>query len=105
MTSTPLAFLNVHTSEIRKKLFKMIVIIMQIKENPKRTLGEVLPYNFIYIRGKWGCAAGSHFHDWIDYNGLVFSIVTRDGVAHFLIFGVRQFFIFMVSKHTRIFLL
>ena len=51
------------------------------------------------------CCCMSHFHDWIDYNGLAFSIVTRNGVAHFLIFGVRQFFIFMVSKHTRMFVL
>ena len=38
---------------------------------------------------------GSHFHDWIDYNG----------VAHFRIFGVRQFFIFTISKRTRMFVL
>ena len=38
---------------------------------------------------------GSHFRDWIDYHG----------VAHFRIFGVRQFFIFMVSKCTRMFVL
>ena len=38
---------------------------------------------------------GSHFREWIDYNG----------VAHFRIFGVRQFFIFMVSKCTRMFVL
>ena len=37
----------------------------------------------------------SHFHDWIDYNG----------VAHFTDFGVRQFFIFTVSKRTRMFVL
>ena len=60
----------------------------------------------------WRCAAGggiifttgltitgSHFHDWIEYNGVV----------HFPIFfflgGVRQFFIFTVSKPTRMFVL
>ena len=36
---------------------------------------------------------GSHFHDWSDYNG----------VAHDLILGVRQFFIFTVSKRIRMF--
>ena len=51
---------------------------------------------------------GLHLHDWIDYNGVAFSIacvqtspisfITRMG-SH--IFGVRQFFIFMVSKRTR----
>ena len=45
---------------------------------------------------------GSNFHDWNDYNGVAFSIVTRMG-SH--IFGVRQFFIFMVSKRTRMFVL
>ena len=35
---------------------------------------------------------GSLFHDWVDYNG----------VAHFRVFGIRQFSIFMVSKRTRI---
>ena len=39
------------------------------------------------------CWMGSHFRDWIDYNG----------VADDLIFGVRQFFIFTVSKRTRMF--
>ena len=38
---------------------------------------------------------GLHFHDWIDYNG----------VAHFRISGVRPFFIFPVSKSTRMFVL
>ena len=45
---------------------------------------------------------GSHFHDWIDYNGVAFSIESS-GVAHFL--WVRQFFIFTGSKRTRIFVL
>ena len=38
---------------------------------------------------------GSHFYDWIDYNG----------VAHFWNFEVRKFFIFSVSKRTRMFVL
>ena len=37
----------------------------------------------------------SHFHDWIDYNV----------VTHFRSFGVSQFFIFTVSKRTRMFVL
>ena len=48
----------------------------------------------------------SHFHDWIDYHGVAFSIELLDyGVAHFLIFGVRQFFTLTVSKSTRKFVL
>ena len=37
----------------------------------------------------------SHFRDWIDYNG----------VADDLTFGVRQFFVFTVSKGSRMFVL
>ena len=41
---------------------------------------------------------GSHFHDWV---GLSYS----NGVAHFRIFWVRQFYIFTVSKRTGMFVL
>ena len=54
--------------------------------------GGVLPYRRLMWMCRW---MGSHFHDWTDYNG----------VAHFLIFGVRQFSIFTVSKRTRVFVL
>ena len=47
---------------------------------------------------------GSHFHDWIDYNGVCFSIeLLRMGSHIFGFFGVRQFFICTVSKLTRMF--
>ena len=48
---------------------------------------------------------GSHFHDSIDYNGVAFSIVTIMGSHIFGFWGVRQFFIFMVSKRSRMFVL
>ena len=48
---------------------------------------------------------GSHFYDWIEYNGVAVSIELPEWVAHFLIFGVRKFFTFMVSKRTRMFVL
>ena len=50
---------------------------------------------------------GSHFYDWIDYNGVAFSTdrVTRMGSHIFGFFGVRQFFIFTVRKGTRMFVL
>ena len=50
------------------------------------------PYKRLMGMWRW---IGSHFREWIDYNGVV----------HFRIFGVRQFFIFMVSKCTRMFVL
>ena len=44
---------------------------------------------------------GSHFHDWIDYNGgCIFNRVTRVGSHIFGFFRVSQFFIFTVSKRT-----
>ena len=49
---------------------------------------------------------GSHFHYWIDHNGVAyFNRVTRIGSHIFRFFGVRQFFIFTVSKCTRMFVL
>ena len=46
---------------------------------------------------------GSHFHDWIDYNGVAFSIELLEYGCTFSDFGVRELFIFTVSKGTRIF--
>ena len=46
---------------------------------------------------------GSHFHDWMDYRGVAFSIELLDWGRTFLIFGVRQ--LFTVSKRTRMFVL
>ena len=49
---------------------------------------------------------GSRFHDWIDYNGLAFSIeLLQLGRKLSDVFGIRQFFIFTVSKRTSVFLL
>ena len=48
---------------------------------------------------------GSHFHDWIDYNGVALSTVTRMGSYIFRFLGVKTFFIFTVSKRTRMFVL
>ena len=54
--------------------------------------GGVLPHKRLMGMFRW---MGSHFRDWIDYNG-----VARD-----LIFGVRQFFVFTFSKGSRTFVL
>ena len=66
--------------------------------------GVLLPYTRLMGMCCW---MGSHFHNWIDYNGVAFSIVrvTRMGSHIFGFFGVRQFFIFTVSKRTRMFVL
>ena len=41
-----------------------------------RGVGGILPYKRLMGMGCW---MGSHFHDWIDYNGVVFDRVTRMG--------------------------
>ena len=48
---------------------------------------------------------GSHFHDWSDYDGVAFSIELLVKGSHFQIFGGKtvQFFIFTLSKRTRMF--
>ena len=47
---------------------------------------------------------GSHFHDWIDYNGVAFSeSFFRMGRTFSAFFGVRQSFIFTISKGTTMF--
>ena len=47
---------------------------------------------------------GSYFHDWINYNGVAFSIELLEWGGTFSdFFEVRQFFIFTVSKRTRMF--
>ena len=48
---------------------------------------------------------GSHFHDWIYYNGVTFSIELLEWGRTFSDFEVRESFIFTVSKRTRIFVL
>ena len=50
---------------------------------------------------------GSHFHDWIDYHGLPFSIELLGWGRTFSDFWVKQFFIFtaQASKRTRMFAL
>ena len=65
--------------------------------------GVVLPYKRLKGMCRW---MGSHFHDWIDYNGVAFSIWLLEwGCTFFLGGGVRQSFIFTVSKRIRMFLL
>ena len=46
---------------------------------------------------------GSPFHDWIDNNGVAFSIELLEWGHTFWDFWVRQFFVFTVSKRTKMF--
>ena len=70
--------------------------------------------NFVPVRGGglpykrlmgMCCLMGSHFHGWIDYNGVAFSIELLEWSRTFLDFWVRKFFTFMVSECTRMFVL
>ena len=45
--------------------------------------GRVLPYKRLMGMCRW---MGSHFHDWIDYNGVVFSIELLEWGRRFLDF-------------------
>ena len=65
--------------------------------------GGLLPCKRLVVMCRW---MGSRFHDWIDYNGLAFSIeLLQLGRKLSDVFGRRQFFIFTVSKRTSVFLL
>ena len=48
---------------------------------------------------------GSHFHDWIDYNGVAFPIELLEWGRTFFNLGVRQLFIFTVRKRTKMFVM
>ena len=50
--------------------------------------GGALPSNRLMGMCRW---MGSHFHDWIDYNGVAFSTGLLEWVAYFRDFGVRIF--------------
>ena len=53
--------------------------------------------------GHW---MGSHFHDWIGYNGVAFSIKLLEwGRTFFGFLVVRKFFTFTASKRARMFVL
>ena len=64
--------------------------------------GGVLSYKRLMGMCRW---MGSHFHDLIAYYGVALSIESYYEVVHFLILGIRQFFIFTVSKRSRMFVL
>ena len=71
-------------------------------ERLARAKRGVLLYKRLTGMYRW---IGSHFHDWIDYNGVAFSIEFLEWGGTFSDFWVRQFFILTVSKRTRMLLL
>ena len=55
---------------------KKIVVSACIPGGGVRGGGGILPFKRLMGMCRW---IGSHFHDWIDYNGIAFSIVTKMG--------------------------
>ena len=65
-------------------------------------VGGILPYKRLTGMRRW---MRSHFHDWIDYNGVAFSIELLEWGRTFSDSWGKTFFIFTVSKRTRMFVL
>ena len=70
----------------------VIVVLFIMLYKMVLTPGGVLPSNRLMGMCRW---MGSHFHDWIDYNGVAFSLganrVTRMGSHICGISGVSKF--------------
>ena len=64
-------------------IYSKDIIVLERPGRGGRGVGA-LPYKRLMAMCR---LMGSHFHDWIDYNGVAFSIE-----LHFRIFGVRQLF-------------
>ena len=77
----------------------------------KFTPSPVVESSYYFKRGPvlGGGAGGTSLSEAngdVPLDGVSFSIeLYLNGVAHFWIFGVRKFFTFTVSKHTRLFVL
>ena len=70
---------------------------------PPSSPGEgVLPYKKLMGMSRWMGSLGSHFHDWMDYNGVAFSIELPEWGRTFLDFlRVRQFSILRLANVPR----
>ena len=75
---------------------------IRLEANSSPGGGGVIPYKRLMGMCRW---MGSHFHDWIDYNGVAFSIELLEWGRTFSNLGVRQLFIFTVSKRTKMFVM
>ena len=70
---------------------------------PSQSRGRgALPYKRLMGMCRW---MGSHFHDWIEYNWVAFSIEFLEWGHTFSDFWGKKFFIFTVRIRTRMFVL
>ena len=62
--------ITVHSVEMKVLGHTVPVDVPRNSEAPRRRGGGVLPYKRLMWMCRW---IGSHFHDWMDYNGVAFS--------------------------------
>ena len=67
-----------------KNLYTSIWIRFKTSELKDKVPGGALPYKRLMGMCRW---MGSHFHDWIDYNGVAFSIELLEWGHTFSDFG------------------
>ena len=86
------------------ELLKLSEFFNQKKSFPSPGVvgGGILPYKRLTGMCRW---MRSPYHDWIDYNGVAFSIELLEWGRKFSDSWGKTFFIFTVSKRTRMFVL
>ena len=88
---------------IRSVLSQSLTILCSVAGISHSRGGGILPYKRLMGMHRW---MGSHFHLWIDYNGVAFSMESLEWRRTFSGFwGKKKFFTFTVSKRTRMFVL
>ena len=85
-------------SNDRRVLSQSLTILCSVA-GISHSRGGILPYKRLMRMHRW---MGSHFHLWIDYNGVAFSMESLEWRRTFSDFwGKKKFFTFTVSKRTR----
>ena len=82
-------------------IYSKDIIVLERPGRGGRGVGA-LPYKRLMAMCR---LMGSHFHDWIDYNGVAFSIELLEWGRTFSDFWGKTVVLFTVSKRTRMFVL
>ena len=80
-------FFGHRASNDRRVLSQSLTILCSVAGISHSPGGGILPYKRLMVMRRW---IRAHFHVWIDYNGVAFSMDLPDGVAHFRILGVKK---------------